>query len=413
MREQNIVGLDIGTSNVRCVVAQFKDEKTKPQILGIGQIPSFGLRRGAVVDVEEAVKGVAAAIEGAERTSGFTIEDALVNVGGSDIEARQSKGVIAVSRADGEISREDTGRAVSAASAISLPQNREIIHILPQCFTVDGQDAIKDPVGMSGVRLEVDVLLVDGSTPYLKNLRKCLDESGIESPDLVAGPLAAASAVLSKRQKELGALVLDIGGGTTGLAVFEEGEILHTMVLPVGGASITNDIAILLRTSVDVAEKVKMEFGTCLPGEVNKKEMINLEKLGGEGEYSKHEVAEIIEARVAEMAELVNGELKKIDREGLLPAGVILVGGGAKLPGLCDLFKEKLKLPAQVGFPSGFDGVIEKIDDPSFATAAGLILWAFREEQDRGGKNSFRMPHLPSFGHLVNKIKKGFRGFMP
>lgn len=414
MREQNIIGLDIGTSNVRCVVAQIKDGKAKPQILGIGQVPSFGLRKGVVVDVEEAVKNIVTSVEGAERTSGVNIEEAIVNVGGNDIAARQSKGVIAVSRADGEISQEDVARSISAASAISLPQNREIIHILPQRFTVDGQEEIKDPVGMNGVRLEVDVLMVDASSPYLKNLKKSLDESGIDIKNLVVSPLAAASSVLTKRQKELGSLVLDFGGGTTGMAVFEEGDILHTKILPVGSSHITNDIAILLRTSVDVAEKVKLEFGNCVPGEVSKKEVIDLEKLGGQGQHSKYEVAEIIEARVLELAELINKELKEIDREGLLPAGVILVGGGAKLPGLCDLMKEKLRLPVQIGFPSEFEGVVEKIDDPAFATAAGLISW-FLQNQERGqkGRMNINMPSLPSLGNSKDKIKKWFKGFMP
>ena len=413
MREQNIIGLDIGTSNIRCIVAQIKDGKSKPQILGIGQTPSFGLRRGVVVDVEEAVKNVVTAVETAERTSGINIEEVVANAGGSDISSRQSKGVIAVSRADGEISPEDISRAISAASAISLPQNRETIHVLPQRFTVDGQEQIKDPVGMNGVRLEVDVLMVDVSSPYLKNLRKTLDESGLDPQALVASPLAAAVAVLTKRQKELGVLVLDFGGGTTGLAVFEEGDILHIKILPIGSAHITNDIAILLRTAVDVAEKVKLEFGNCVPSQVAKKEMIDLEKLGGEGQYAKQEVAEIIEARVSELADLINKELKEIDREGLLPAGVVLVGGGAKLPGLCDLLKEKLRLPVQVGFPAEFEGVVEKIDDPAFATAAGLIGWFLQGREENKNNKTINLPSLPSMGHSINKIKKWFRGFAP
>lgn len=412
MRERNIVGLDIGTSNVRCLVAQVKDEKKQPQILGVGQVPSFGLRRGVVVDMEETVKNIVGAVEAAERTSGVSIEEAIVNVGGSDIESRQSKGVIAVSRADGEISVEDTERAISAASAISLPQNREVIHVLPQRFTVDGQEAIKDPVGMNGVRLEVDVLIVDSSTPNLKNLRKCLDEAGLDPLKFVVSPLAAASSVLTKRQKELGCLLVDLGGGTTGLTVFEEGDILHTNVLPIGGSHITNDIAILLRTSVDVAEKVKLEFGSCLPEEIDRKEMIDLKKLGGEEKSSRRETAEIIEARVAEMAELINKELKKIDREGLLPAGVILVGGGAKLPGLCDLMKEKLKLPVQIGFPSEFEGIVEKIDDPSFSVVAGLITSLFKKTTPSKGGANLGL-NLPSFGMTVGKMKKWFKGFMP
>ena len=352
-KETIIVGLDVGSCFIRTVVAKVRADRTKPQIIGTSQAPSFGLRRGVVVDIEESVKNISQAVQEAERRSGVSIERVYVSLSGNHITSRTSKGVIAVSRADGEISREDVERAVKASSAISLLANREILHIIPRSFSVDDQTGIKDPVGMSGVRLEVDTLIIEGATPFIKNLTKCISEAGLELEGLVLAPLAASRAALTKRQKELGVLALDLGGGTASLTVFEEGDIIHSCILPVGSSHITNDIAIGLRSDIDLAEMVKLEYGAALISEINKKDIINLSKLASQEKrmVPRVQVVEIIEARLIEIFELVNKELKRIDRQGLLPAGVVLLGGGAKMPGLVDLAKEGLKLPAQVGFP--------------------------------------------------------------
>lgn len=410
-KEKIIVGLDVGTCNIRAAVAMAKDGAV-PQILGVGKVASLGLRKGVVVDIDETVKGIKEALRLAERISGYEIDRVFVSVGGSHISCRMSKGVIAVSRADGEISQEDKERAVNAASAISLQPNREILHVLPRRFTVDNQDAIKDPVGMSGVRLETDALIVEGSTPFIKNLIKCVRDAGVDEAGLLLSPLADSRAVLTKRQKELGVLLLDLGGGTTGLAVFEEGDILHCQILPVGSMHITNDIAIGLRTSIEAAEKIKLEYGSALSETISKKEMIDLTRVGeAEGQTSRLQVAEIIEARVCELLDLVNKELKKIDRAGLLPAGVVLVGGGAKLPGLVELVKEKLKLPVQVGFPQGMEGVVDQVDDPGFATVCGLIFSALSEDTKTESHYSF--DNLPDFSPTIEKMKKWIKGFIP
>jgi cell division protein FtsA len=413
-RQKIIIGIDIGSSNIRVAVGEQGKEPGMPfQILGVGQAKALGMRKGVVADLEETIKNIKEAVAAAERTSGIKIESATVSLGGDHLSCRSSRGVIAVSRADGEISREDTDRAVRAAAAISLGANREIIQVIPKNFLVDSQQSIADPVGMRGVRLEVDVLILDGATPFIKNLIKAVGEAEVDIEALVPSPLAAARAVLDRRQKELGALVLDLGSGTTGFCVFEEGEILDSCVLPVGSGHITNDLAIGLRTGIDVAEKIKLEFGSVLPDEINKKDMINLEKLGGEpGSISRQRVAEIIEARVAEIFDLAHKRLKEIDRAGLLPSGVILVGGGAKLPGLVDLAKQRLRLPSQVGFPINFEGVIEQIDDPSFATVLGLILCA----EEQGGQIQGRQSDMFDFSSLapvVNKFKNWFKSFLP
>lgn len=412
-RQKTIVGLDVGSSNIRLAVAQQKPDSQSFQILGVGQVKSLGIRRGVVVDLEEAVKNIKEAILIAERTSGMPVDSAIISLGGSHLSCRPSKGVIAVSRADGEISKEDADRAVSAAAAVSLGANREIIQVVPRRFCVDNESGIKDPIGMNGVRLEVDTLIIDASSPFIRNLIKIIGEAKLETEMLVPSPLAAARAVLDKRQKELGVLVLDMGGGTTGFTVFEEGDILDICVLPVGSSHITNDLAIGLRTSIDVAERIKLEYGSVLPDEINRHDTIDLEKMGGEpAQISRQKVAEIIEARVSEIFDLIYKRLKQIDRAGLLPSGVVLVGGGAKLPGLVDLAKERLRLPSQIGFPIQFEGVVEQIDDPCFATVLGLILWAGDQGQELKIRKSkiFKMPAMPSF---MGQVKTWLKGFMP
>jgi cell division protein FtsA len=410
-RHNIICGLDIGTSNIRLAVAQINPGQEKPQIIGVGQALSFGVRKGIVVDIEETVRGIKQAIEEAERSMDFGVENIFVNIGGNHISCRLSKGVVAVSRADGEISEEDTERAIKAAQAVSIPQNREIIHAIPRSFSVDSEKYIKDPVGMTGVRLESDVILIEGSTPFIKNLHKCLHEGEIEPSGMVLSTLASSKAVLSKRQKELGVLVLDFGGGTTGMTVYEEGDVIYTCVLPIGGSHITNDIAIGLRTSVDIAERVKLEYGTLHVGEIGKKETVDLTKFGKdeEGIFPRKFIAEIIQARFFEIFDLVNRELKRIDRQGLLPAGIVMVGGGAKMPGLVDLAKSELRLPAQISFPANIDGIMNRIDDPSFATAVGLVLWGMREDSATWDAR----PAFPLGKGFFDSIKRIFKNFMP
>lgn len=412
-KENIVVGLDVGTCSIRTVVARLKADGSKPQLIGVGQAPSCGLRKGIVVDIEEVVKSIGQSVQEAERISGVPIERAYVSISGNHINTRTSKGVVAISRADGEVSKEDVLRAINAASAISLSQNREIIHIIPRGFSVDGQMNIKEPVGMNGVRLEVDALIIEGATPFIKNLTKCVTEAGLEIEELVLAPLAASRSALSKRQKELGVLALDLGGGTAGLTIFEEGDIVHSCVLPIGSSHITNDIAIGLRSDIDLAERIKLEYGAAISSEIDRKDLIDLSKLsmGGEkGNIPRVEVVNIIEARISEILELVNKELKKVDRQGLLPAGVVLLGGGAKVPGLVDLTKIELKLPVQVGFPLDLDGPMEDVDDPSFATAIGLILWHL-DSQNRD-KESIVSSKLSS-SSFFRKIKEWLKGFLP
>ena len=413
-----IVGIDIGSTGVRTVIAQVFPEEEKPRIIGVGFAVSTGVRKGVIVDLEEATRSINESVEQAERTSGVAVSQAIVSIGGNHITSQNSKGVIAVGKADGEVTEDDVARVINAAQAISIPPNREIIHIIPKNYSLDDNKNIKDPLGMNGVRLEVDAMIVEGSTPFIKNLTKCFEQAGIAVSDFVLAPLAASKATLTKRQKELGVVLVDIGGGTTSVAVFEENDLLHTTILPIGGNHITNDIAIGLRTSIDVAEKVKLEYGNAFPREISKKEEINLAEIDSneEGIVSRYHVAEIIEARLEEILILVNKELKLIGREKLLPAGVVLTGGTAKLPGAVDLAKNILGLPAQTGFPMQLGGLIDKVDEPTFVTVVGLILWGLENatmSQTRGGRKRPGEALLNGVGGSVNSMKKWFGKFLP
>lgn len=410
-RPTHYVGIDLGSSMVRILVAQLDPEQDTPTILGVGTSPMGGMQKGVITDVEEGVAAVGRALDVAERISGVPVERGYVSVNGSHISSQNSRGVIAVSRADGEITADDVARVINAAQAISLPNNREILHVLPQNFIVDGQEYIYDPVGMTGVRLEVETHIIEGSAPFIKNLTKVVNQAGVHIEDFVFAPLSAAAAVLEKRQKELGVVLVDLGAGTTSLVVYEENRLLHTAVLPLGSSHITNDIAIGLRTSIDIAETIKVEHGTAQPGEVKQHDTIVIE--GGEEEQesvSRKEVANIITARLEEIFQFVDRELKRINRSGLLPAGVVLTGGGCRMPGVIDLAKQKLRLPVRVGKPQRVPGISEQIDDPAFAVAMGLVMWAIEQDRRPATRHSLR---LPDIGNTVHTVKGWLKTFLP
>ncbi|MDP3963423.1 MAG: cell division protein FtsA [bacterium] len=413
-KESIIVGIDIGSTTIRVVVALFSGEQGRAQVIGLGEAPTFGIRKGIVVSLEEVVKSLRLAKEQAERASNVKIESAYVSIGGSQIASRLTKGVVAASRADGEITEHDVNRVINAASALALPQNREIIHVIPRWFSVDAETGIFDPVGMRGIRLEADTIVVEGSAQLLRNIEKCMTEIGVEINDLVLDVLAASRSSLTKSQKDIGVALIDVGGAKTGIAVFEDGNAIHVASLPVGATHITNDLAIGFRTAVDVAERMKREYGSCLPREINRKDTVEFGKIaqGEVGVFSRREVAEIIEARVRELFELANKELKAIHHEALLPGGMVIVGGGAKIPGIVDIAKEELKIPAQVGFPLNVDGVVDAIDDPAYTTAVGLVQWGRDVEARRNtGSISFFSPRRVGGGESI--IKRIFKAFIP
>jgi len=409
-RVRIVASLDIGSSKIRTVVGVQSGDSPVINIIGVGLAPSTGLRKGAVIDVEETINSITSSLEDAERMAGEPINHVFLGIGGNNIESINSKGVIAVAKAINEISEDEVDRVLEAAQAVTIPSNRRILRIIPKTFTVDEQKGIKYPVGMTGIRLEVETHIVTGFEPVIKNLEKCVLHSGVDLDDMIPSCLAPAEAVLSKRQKELGVVVVDIGCGGTTVCVFEDGATIHTAVIPVGGENVTNDVAIGIRTSIDTAEKVKIEYGSTIPEDVNDRETIDLSMLSKIDTHlvSKKLVVEIIQARYHEILVLVKQELAKINRDGMLPAGVILTGAGAKMPGVIDLARETLNLPAQIGFPQNYDGVVAKIDDPAYATAIGLILWGSRfESRQHGGlglKNLNLGKKLDGFKNWLRKL---------
>ncbi|HSX24831.1 MAG TPA: cell division protein FtsA [Candidatus Andersenbacteria bacterium] len=412
-RPHIFTAIDLGSSTVRVVVAQkntqTEDEEVK--ILGVGTTAMSGMQKGVVTDVEEAVASLGSALDIVERISGVPVEKAYVSINGAHLISQNLRGVIAISRADGEITPDDVDRVINAAQAISLPPNREILHILPQNYIVDGQEHIQDSVGMTGVRLEVEAHAIIGSSPAIKNLTKVVNQSGVHIEDFVFAPLAASLAVLEKRQKELGVVVIDLGAGTTSFAVYEENVLLHTNVLPVGASHITNDIAIGLRTSIDVAEAIKLAHGTAIVEGISAHDMIVVEGEDGEQEsVSKKEVAEIIADRLDELFSYVDRELKNIGRSGLLPAGVILTGGGAYMDGVVELAKKRLRLPVRIGHPQKLSGLSDQTDGPEFAVAIGLIAFALEQEDKVVAHKSLSLPDITG---TVQKIKDWTKSFLP
>ncbi len=347
--------------------------------------------------------------------TGVPVTHANVSVGGNHISCLDSKGVIAVSRADGEISENDVIRVIDASQAVSIPPNRDVIHVIPKTFTLDGQSGIKDPVGMSGIRLEVETIIIHGAAPFLKNLNKAITQTGLEVDQLVLSPLAAAQSVLNKRQKELGVALIDLGAGTTSVAIYEENNLVHTAIVPVGSMHITNDIAIGLRCTIDTAEKVKLLYGQASPAMIDKLAEVDMSKIDPQEEARIPQilVGEIIEARLEEIFDHVTRELKRIDRDGKLPAGIILTGAGAALPGVVEFAKHRLRLPVSIGMPTETDTIIDQVVDPSFATVVGLALWG---SNYAGGFSDFSFAR-PLRGLLENqnvvKLKKWFKSFMP
>lgn len=406
-----ISGIDIGNSQVKVVIAKINRENLRPEILGIGSAPSNGLRRGTVADMEEVVESIRAAVQQAEAMAGLRIKRAYLGVNGLHINTQVSRGVIAVSRADNEISQNDIDRVIHAASVVSLPPNREVIHVLPRNFVVDNAEFVKNPLGMKGVRLEADVFIIDGLSPHLRNIAKCVNENNIEVTEQVFAPLAAARAALDKSQKEYGVIHLDFGGGTASLTVFEESELVHSAVLPIGSRHITADLAIALRTSMDVAERVKVEH-TCTSEAVDLRTKQNIDLsglLGEEGSvWPRKNLIKVVDARVHELLDMVRRELLKVPRGGMLPAGIVLSGGGANLPGFVQLVKDTLRLPVKLARPLHVEGVLDTAADPSFTVPVGLVLWGM--ERELGGA---RVAGVAGERGLVSKTFAWLKNFLP
>lgn len=376
MRESSVdhfVGLDIGTSTVRCAVGMLDPNNGgKLSIIGHGSASNQGMRKGVVVHVDDVAEAVAQAVTEAERISGVQIHSATININGSHVGGMNSKGVIAISSADREILPEDRLRVEEAATVVQIPPNREIVQFFAKNYSLDGQHNIKDPVGMHGIRLEVDAHIVTAPTPSLRNLDLALEKAHVSPSHHTVSSLAAAEAVLTRQQKEAGTVLIDVGAGTTNLIVVEDGEVQHVAVLPMGGLHITNDLAIGLKTDLDVAEQIKVEHASV---ENDLKKTTATAKVNGSTHtFPADEVKMITEARVEELLEYVDKELIKIRRSRKLPGGVVITGGTAKLPGFAEFAKEKLQLPARVGKINEVSGLVDTVQDSSYAIVVGLMM---------------------------------------
>jgi len=409
-REAVLVALDVGTSKVVALIGEVTRE-TGVTVIGKGSLASSGLKKGVVINIDQTVGSINAAREAAERLSGYRIESAIVAVGGNHVESQNSRGAVAVSGARREVHREDVERATEVARAVSIPSNREVLHVLPRGFVVDGQEGVKDPLGMSAIRLEVETHIVHASATAVQNLSKCVQRADIRIDELVASSLASGDAVLTETERELGVAVADFGAGTIDLALFMDGSPFHTAVLPLGGNNVTNDVAIGLKTSLTAAEDLKIRFGTADPSSVDKDEQVDIEAIG-EGDAwpaSRLELAEIIEARMREVFEKIGDEIERAGFKGMLPAGLVLTGGASQLAGTARLGREVLQAPVRVAGPSGVEGLTDHLLTPAFSTSLGLLMWGARSVQ---GYEASRYESGPAPG-MLNRMRDWARGLFP
>lgn len=424
-----IASIDVGTDKITTIIASENPETKKINVMGVAATGSKGVRKGQIVDIDEATDAITESVEAAERMAGYSITQAVVSIGGAHLSSQNSKGVVAVAEPEGEITSEDVERVIEAARAVSLPSAREIIHVIPKNFTVDSQDGIKDPVGMSGVRLEAEAHLVTGSSTAIRNLTKCVNEIGADVTSMVFTGLAAAESILTETEKELGVVLVDIGAGTTSIVVYVEGNLSYSSVLPIGARNITNDLAIGMRISSESAETIKRHLSKAKKLRENtaqekmekKGEELDLGKLNLKEELKtasrKTLVEGIIKPRLHEIFTMIGIELKKSETAGQTPAGLVVTGGGAETIGVNQAAKRTLSMPTRIGIPKGLSGLIEEIQSPAYAVSSGLVLYAARKVPTTRGAFGMTtltgvMGRLPGKG-LAVKITDFIKSFLP
>lgn len=402
--EQILVGLDIGTSKIACVVAEAGPDG-KLDVVGIGTHPSRGLRKGVVVNIESTVESIRLAVEEAELMAGVEIKSVFTGIAGSHIRGYNSHGVVAIK--GGEVTPEDVDRVIDAASAMNIPADQKILHILPQEFIIDGQDGIREPVGMSGVRLEAKVHIVTGAVSSAQNIIKCCNRCGLDVADMVLEQVASSEAVLAADEKDIGVALVDIGGGTTDIAVFLDGAIRHTAVIPIGGDHLTNDLVVGLRTSAREADQLKKKYGACMVSLVPPDDQVEVPSVGGRPPrpMPRQVMAQILEPRVEELFELVKGELERSGFQELMAAGLVLTGGSSLLEGMTELAEEVFEVPIRLGRPTGVGGLVDVVSSPIYATGVGLIRygWQYRQSAPLAGKSGRSL-----FGRVWARMRQWF-----
>lgn len=400
-----LVGLDIGTSKIVALVAQIMPEDGHLDVIGIGQASSRGLKRGVVVNIESTVNAINAALGEAELMADCKIHEVFTGIAGSHIRGINSHGMVAIK--DKEVTQADMDRVIETASAVNIPTDHQVLHILSQEYVIDGQEDVKEPLGMSGVRLEVRVHIVTGAVSAIQNVSKCVRRCGLEMGDVILQPLAASYAVLSEDEKALGVCLIDIGGGTTDIAVFVDGALRHTAVIPIAGDQITNDVAMALRTPTKDAEDIKVTYGCALRQLTDPQQMIEVPGVGERGvrKMSRHTLAEVIEPRVEELYSLVQAELRRSGFEDRLSSGIVITGGSAFMKGMVELGEEIFHMPVRIGIPRYTGGLSEVVKNPRYSTAVGLLMVA-QELYERSPNERFKSH---SFMGFFNRIKNWFQ----
>jgi cell division protein FtsA len=402
-----IVGLDIGTSKIVAIVAEVNDDN-ELEIIGIGTHVSRGLKKGVVVNIESTVQSIQRAVEEAELMAGCQIHSVYAGIAGSHIKSMNSHGIVAIR--DGEVLESDVERVIDAARAVAIPADQKILHVLPQEFIIDQQEGIREPIGMSGVRMEAKVHLVTGAVSAAQNIIKCIERCGLQADDVILEQLASSYAVLTEDEKELGICLVDIGGGTTDIAVFTEGAIKHTAVIPIAGDQVTNDIAIAMRTPTQYAEEIKIKYACALRQLTNADEVIEVPSVGDRAprRLARQTLAEVVEPRYEELMSLILAELRRSGYENLIAAGIVLTGGSSKMEGVIELAEEVFHMPVRLGVPQYVTGLIDVVRNPIHATGVGLLLFGHLSEQSSKHKKHNSEGLSAVFGKVKNWVKGNF-----
>lgn len=411
-RRNAFAAIDVGTTKVATIIGDL-DAEERLRVLGVGVAPSAGIAKGMVENIHDATEAIRVSLEKAERASGLQVGGAYVGIAGSHISSVNTRGIAAIADREHAISATDVDRALDGARNLSMPTNREILHMIPRYYIVDGQDNVSDPVGMHGQRLDVDTHIITGAVSAMRNLARCVEEAGVAIDGMVLEPLASADAVLRDEERRQGVVLADVGGGTTDVAIFVGGSVFHTAVLPVGGYHLTHDLVVGLRVPFDAAEAAKIAYGNAVPSAVSHGETFELDAFGGDGRIAVHRrrLCEILQARCEEILEMIFAEVRQAGYDEMISAGLVLTGGSANLPGFVQLARDVLNMPVRVGYPITLAGLADSLANPAYATGVGLLHWAMRE----GGRH---VRPTPAASHsttprLLSGVRRMIRGFLP
>ena len=414
MKDNILASIDVGSSKICTLVGELTPDEDV-RILGVGVTSSQGVNKGMVDNIQEATEAIASSVEKAERSSGGRVLSAHVSISGNHVNSLNNRGIATIPGRERPITKRDIDRAIEEAQALNLPTNREILHVVPRYFVVDGQEHVSDPVGMYGQRLDMETHIVSGSLTAVQNLTQCVEGAGVQVEALVLSPLASAQAVLEEEEKRQGAIVADIGGGTTSIAVFVDGAVFHTSVLPVGGYHLTHDLVAGLRAPFSAVEELKTEFGSALPSQVNPEDTVEVEAFGGlrRKEVSRRRVAEILQARVEEILEMIYIDAKRAGFDEMVAAGLVLTGGSASLIGIAELAEQVLRMPVRIGTPKGIHGLADTLNSPAYAASVGLLHWSIMENGHNGHKPGFSFKSPLQLKGVLETARRWLRALIP